>query len=262
MEQQLVQQHLGEGSGCVMNPVAQGLAPVESAASNQDGFGFVSAKAEFNPDSLRDLAYEISGGCNRAEVILRRVEAMFREEATFDSRRIDEMWLLVEMALEYMPNPDLDVFDPMEKYLWSIRPKLKQAAAERQALARMVDLMAQAGRTDASIGEIRKAANEIHDCATSLPDGRQYLDAFCGMLRSRGYLVEQFGGDGDLMPVPKVFQSSGELKAWKKALRKTKPLMKDFIDELVRKGLVTESDQSRITTAALGEAAKNSKVIA
>ncbi len=219
---------------------------------------FSSAKAEFNPDSLENIAYGISGGCDRAGVLLRRAQEMFGHNVDFDKHRQHDMWTLIEMAIESLPNPDRDVFDPLEKYLWSIRPMFKQTAT----LARMVDLVAQAGRADATLNEIRKAANEIHDSAMSLPDGGRYLDAFCAMLRSRGFLVEQFGGGDGLLPVPKVFKSSEELKAWKKAMKKTKPLINGFFDELAKNGLFKESERSRITTAALGEAAKNSKVIA
>ncbi|MBL8446188.1 MAG: hypothetical protein JNJ44_02115 [Zoogloeaceae bacterium] len=174
-----------------------------------------SAKAEFNPDSLENIAYGISGRCDRAGVLLRRAQEMFGDNVAFDEHRQHDMWTLVEMAIESLPSPDRDVFDPLEKYLWSIRPMLKRAATERQALEKMVGLMAEAARTETP-QEMDSMVLDVFWCVTEIENGGSLMNVFCDVARSRGYVVLEVAHGAGRPVFPRIFGSAKELKKYER----------------------------------------------
>lgn len=214
-----------------MNTLALELATLNNHPNRADEFGFAAVIRDKAPVSLGDLAYEVRRGCSRAGALLRRVHEMLNDGLDINGQRYDDIWDLVQMALETVPDPDKDVFDPLDTYRDGIGALLKRVDLEKQALARMVEAMAGAGRADATVEEIREAAREIHDYASQLPDGSRYLEAFCTLVRNRGYLVEQRDSGEGVPPFPSVYESAAALKKDNKRRRKDAPM----IAELARK---------------------------
>lgn len=155
-----------------------------------DPQGFLEAADAFKRAStvnISALAYHVEGSMSRVATLVRALARILESNDPWIYK--NDIHDLVEMASEAVGDPE-DVFDQMDRFEIDMKHAFVQHIEERQHLTKIIDALELCWR-EASLNELEKAANDVHNAAGSNPAYGPYWERFHAKLEECGLVVTE-----------------------------------------------------------------------
>ena len=206
-----------------------------------DAFGFGQIADMIGGESLSSSRYAVEERLYRAIPLLRTLYMRVDEAASasnkpheVDPTLIQDARVILEMALEELPNPDNNAaFNEIESYEFRSVDAVRGVLVKNQALQEALKAMEVLARPDTSLRDVRAAVEWLYNHQQCLPEGEALWTRCMGIVSARGLLLEWVKVT-DASPAQPSVHTEETLKHKKKADR----AMATFVDVMSSAPLV------------------------